>query len=114
LKFSEGVFWLVGIIYQPALMPRPEPCPNPRTREGLRTYPNTIHHGVEHHHRVVHQLVFFEFLDEFESNHHSSGIKTDAGLDKWCGKVGTTLGAEVSTWIMKSYFLREQFLGVNG
>ena len=43
---------------------------------------STIHHGVVHHHRVVHQLVFFEFLDEFESNHHSSGLKTDVGLGK--------------------------------
>jgi len=42
----------------------------------------TIHHGVVHHHEVVPQLVFLEFLDEFESNHHSSGIKTDAGLGK--------------------------------
>jgi len=62
----------------------------------------TIHHGVVHHQRVVHQLVFFEFLDRFESNHHSSGLKTPAGLGKWCGEVGTTLGAEVRTWSMKS------------
>jgi len=47
-------------------------------------------------------IVFLMFLDEFESNHHSSGLKTDAGLGKWCGEVGTTLGAEVSTWSMKS------------
>ena len=64
---------------------------------GFRCYVySTIHHGV------VHQLVFFEFLDQFESNHHSSGLKTDAGLGKWCGEVGTTLGPEVSTWSMKS------------
>jgi len=63
---------------------------------------STIHHGVVHHHRVVHQLVYFEFLDEFESNHHSSGLKADVGLIKWCGEVGTTPGAEVSTWSMKS------------
>jgi len=63
---------------------------------------STIHHGVVHHHRVVHQLVFLEFLDGFESDPHSSGLKTPAGLGKWCGEVGTTLGAEVTTWSMKS------------
>jgi len=53
----------------------------------------------------VDQLVFFEFVDCFESNHHSSGLKRDTGPVKWGGEVGTTLGADVSMQYLKSMYV---------
>ena len=55
-----------------------------------------IHHGVVHHRRVVHQVVFSGFLDELLSNRHSSGLKIDVRLGKVSCKVGIALVWEVS------------------
>ena len=56
----------------------------------------TIHHGLVHYRRVVHQVLLGEFLDELLSNRYSSGLKIDVRLGKVFCKVGIALEWKVS------------------